>query len=88
MTLRAVVAVVVSLALSSLAGCASYKAGDYRHADSDEQFARESAACEMAGEQSRTTGGYGGLTGIASRSESYGRVFDACMRSKGYTRKP
>jgi hypothetical protein len=71
-----------------LAGCASYKAGDYRHTDPDEQFARESAGCEMAGEQSRTSGGYGGLTGVASRSESYNRVFDACMRSKGYTRKP
>ena len=64
-----------------LAGCASTGA-DYKGApDSDV------AACELESEKSRTGGGYGGAIGVASYYESYNRVFDACMRSKGYAKR-
>lgn len=63
-----------------LCACTS-TGGDYRGAKSE-----DIAACELEGEKARTMGGYEGLVGLAGYYESYNRVFDACMRSKGYQR--
>lgn len=71
-----------------VAGCASHAPPVFdRGPTPPDIFARESAACEMSGESSRTTGGLPGIFGAMSYEDSFNRVYDACMRSKGYTRK-
>lgn len=70
-----------------LIGCSTLKVQDYNRGQTPEsQFQREAADCEMKGEQSRTNGGYGGIAGSSEYLESFNRVFDACMRSKGYSK--
>lgn len=44
------------------------------------------AECEMKANEARTTAGLGGLAGVSSYISSYNNQFDACMRSKGYTK--
>lgn len=51
------------------------------------QFQRDSALCEMEGEKNRSTGGYGGLIAVSLYYETFNKVYDACMRSKGYARR-
>lgn len=78
---------VAMLILWSLTGCASAPIA-YEKADvSADQQTADSAACEMEGEKNRTFGGMGGLAGIVTYNESFNRVYDACMRSKGYAAK-
>lgn len=68
-----------------LAGCAGGSQSDFQQgAAALDQFNRDSAECELRGEENRTAGGYYGLIGVASYSESYAKVYDACMRAKGY----
>lgn len=72
---------------AATSGCATftdYKADQYGQGVND----REAAACEMQAEQSRTNHGYDGLIGSGYMHESFNRVYDACMRAKGYQRKP
>lgn len=72
-----------------LAGCATAGPANYEPGKvAPEQFARDSAACEMAAAQSQTMGGYTGAMAVASYYDSYNRVYDPCMRAKGYARKP
>lgn len=67
-----------------LSGCMA-TADDYSHPDTDEAtFQREAAACELAADQTQTTGGMTGLGGALTLNDSYNRAYDACMRSKGY----
>ncbi len=79
------------ISIASLSGCTSFSNLDSSAFDKgaipDKQFTTESAQCEMEGEKSRTMGGMGGLAGTSSYYETFNRVYDACMRSKGYTRK-
>jgi hypothetical protein len=51
-------------------------------------FDQDSADCELRGEEKRTFGGLGGLAGVAMYSESFNRVYTACMRAKGYQPTP
>jgi hypothetical protein len=51
-------------------------------------LAKDGAACELEAERIRTNHGYGGLAGVAGMYESRNRAFDACMRMKGYQRRP
>ena len=77
--------------LIATTGCASlsnldseaFQQGDIQK----KQFITDSAQCEMEGEKNRTMGGLGGLAGVMSSYETFNRVYDACMRSKGYSRK-
>lgn len=74
------------LCVMVLSGCMSapvFERGDV----AERQFNMDSADCEMRGEQSRNTGGMGGLAGMTQYSDSYNRVYGACMRAKGYARK-
>jgi uncharacterized protein YceK len=75
----------------AISGCSSFSnrtSADYDPVSAtQQQFAMDSAWCELEGEKSRSTDGMGGLAGIASHYESFNRVYDACMRSKGYPRK-
>lgn len=78
---------ILALAVS-LVACASQPAGDYLIGDAlPETFEQQAADCEMRAEQSRTMYGMGGFAGIAAYYGSYNRVFDACMRAKGFHRK-
>jgi len=80
---------IVLIMCGLLAGCAmGPDLADYRRGKATlEQFEMDGAACEMAGEQRRSMDGMGGLAGIAQYHGSFDRVFDACMRSKGYRRR-
>lgn len=71
-----------------LTSCSTLKVTDYdQGAAPQDQFEREAAACEMEASRSQSMDGMGGLAGITSYYESYDRVFDPCMRSKGYKKK-
>ena len=77
------------LVLTSCTSFSELKSDMYMQAQSsNEKFSRESADCEMKGANKQTMGGMGGLAGIASHYESYNKVYDACMRSKGFQRAP
>lgn len=52
-----------------------------------ERFARDSAECEMVAAQSQNTGGLPGAWGVLTFREKRNRVYDPCMRAKGYPRK-
>ena len=68
-------------------GCASQQLA-FRSGDTPKkQFRMDVADCEMKGEQNRSTDGMGGLAGILAYDESFERVYDACMRSKGYEKR-
>jgi hypothetical protein len=79
------------ITITMLSGCASFSNLDSSAFEKgntlEKQFITDSAQCEMEGEKSRTMGGMGGLAGIASYHETFNRVYDACMRAKGYARK-
>lgn len=45
------------------------------------------AECEQVGAQNQSTNGLQGLAGTLEYTASYDRAFDACMRSKGFTKK-
>lgn len=67
-----------------LTGCAS-TAKEY--AGSGQQFDQDAAFCEFEGEKSRSGGGYDAMIGGIYYTESFNRVFDACMRMKGYAHR-
>ena len=54
---------------------------------SPEQFSRDSAACEMSAGGRQSMDGMGGMAGIAQYYASYNKVYDPCMRAKGYQHK-
>lgn len=85
---RCSIAILLAVLLSACASFSNFRAEDYDRRDTPEsQFVKDSAACELEGEKSRSTGSMGGMAGVASYYETFNRVFDACMRSKGYRRK-
>lgn len=81
----------VAVVLVAAGGCASMSsrtADEYDRGDVPErQFQMQAAACEAYAESGRNTGGQGGLTGAAFYYETFNKVYDACMRSKGFARK-
>jgi hypothetical protein len=85
-TLLALGAVVA--AAMGLAACGSmraYSADDYdRDAATSEQYYRDSRACEKQAEAHGNEHGFGPYD---PTNGAYNRMFDACMRSSGYTRK-
>lgn len=65
----------------------TYDAADYAHPGTETAaFQKDAAACEADAYAAQNTSGMGGLGGVVSMSESYNNVYDACMRSKGYSR--
>ncbi len=72
----------------SVAGCSSmraHSADDYdRGAATSEQYYRDSRACDK---QAEAHGNEHGLGPYDPTNGAYNRMFDACMRSSGYTRK-
>jgi hypothetical protein len=81
-------AIAVLLAIF-LAGCAHKPVeGDYVRGDTPPaQFSKDAAGCELVAETGQSSQGAGGLTGAVALSSSYAKIYDACMRSKGYPRK-
>ena len=73
--------ILYTLAFLALSSCAHTAADYYREGVTEEDLAKDSAACEMAAE-SHANG-----AGAFVRSGIYNKMFDPCMRSKGYKRK-
>lgn len=66
-----------------LTGCTTIAAKDFDHgSSSDQQFAKDAAGCEMVGDEHRSVD-----IALWGAPVSYNRLFDECMRSKGYARK-
>lgn len=77
--------IVFTLLLSS---CSTLKSKDYEQGSiPQDQFDKDSASCEMEAAKNQSSDGMSGMAGIASLSETYDKVFDPCMRSKGYKKK-
>jgi hypothetical protein len=78
----------VLAAAMGLAACSSmraYSADEYdRGAATSEQYYRDSRACEKQAEAHGNEHGFGPYD---PTNGAYNRMFDACMRSSGYTRK-
>jgi hypothetical protein len=84
-TLKQASLVLVALSMSA---CGTLSHKDYDRGPAEEsQFMKDSAQCEMEAERSRSSRGYGGLTGAAYMKETYDKIYDPCMRSKGYQKK-
>jgi hypothetical protein len=77
--------ILFSLVLSGCASVSDLGPANYSGADPN-AMKRDSATCELEGEKVRTNYGTGGLAGAAYMHESRNRAYDACMRSKGYSR--
>jgi hypothetical protein len=76
----------VTAILTLLEGCASLRAPT--GAEYPGAARADVAACELEGERLRSTQGQQApAVAYAMLQDSYARVFDACMRSKGYARK-
>jgi hypothetical protein len=79
--------IVFAVAATTL-GCASmkaYTADDYdRGGATSEKYYKDSRACDKQAEAHGKEHGYGPYDPTAG---AYNRMFDACMRSSGYTRK-
>jgi hypothetical protein len=81
-TLLALGAVVAVAACSSMR---AYSADDYdRGAATSERYYRDSRACDKQAEAHGNEHGFGPYD---PTNGAYNRMFDACMRSSGYTRK-
>ncbi len=66
-----------------LASCSTVTADNFNQGDASEQrFRQDTAACEMVGDEHRSVD-----IALWGNPVSYNRLFDECMRSKGYTRK-
>ena len=72
-----------------VAGCSSMTArtgADYdRGSTAEAQFLKDSATCEKEAEAHQKEFGYGPYDPTRG---PYNRLYDACMRSHGYQRKP
>lgn len=75
------------LLAAALAACATLGHDDYDRARTLDQFARDSAECEMLAAESRNAGGLTGALGFFAFLDKRDRVYDPCMRAKGYARK-
>lgn len=54
---------------------------------SESEYTQDKADCELEGEKARTTGGYGGVAAAVSSEESFARVYNACMKARGYEKR-
>jgi hypothetical protein len=79
----------VMAALLGAVGCATLKggaAGDYERGNaSASQFAKDGETCAKQAEADQKQFGVGGEHDPTH--STYNRMFDACMRASGYTRK-
>jgi hypothetical protein len=81
-TLLAVAAALVAVACSSMK---AFSQDDYeRGGATSEQYYKDSRACEKQAEAHGKEHGFGPYD---PTNAAYNRMFDACMRSSGYTRK-
>jgi hypothetical protein len=88
LTIYMIIVIIFTVLSSSCASFSNLDSSAFARGDvPDRQLVMESAQCEMEGEKSRSMQGMGGLAGIASHYETFNRVYDACMRAKGYMRK-
>jgi len=79
---------ILAIAATSATGCSTLNRDDYSPGTADkDEFTRDAAKCEMIASQSSHSGGMGGVAGSLSQRDTYDRVFDPCMRSKGYIKK-
>lgn len=66
-----------------------YKFNEYKNLDEDieqRELERVFAECELLGEQAKIENKAGGLIGATKKINSFNKVVDACMRSKGFKR--
>ena len=83
--LRTLFAVAAAFGAAACASMQAYTQDDYdRGAATSEQFYKASRACEKEAEAHGKEHGYGPYDPTHG---AYNRMFDACMRSNGYTRK-
>jgi hypothetical protein len=79
------VAAAVAVSVAACSSMRAYSADDYeRGAATSEQYYRDSRACEKQADAHGNEHGYGPYD---PTNGAYNRMFDACMRSSGYTRK-
>lgn len=82
--------ILATVVLLTLSACATtLKKEQYSRGDANEsEFNKQAAQCEMESHRSKNSGGYGpGSTmEMVSKRNSYNEVFDACMRSKGFSK--
>ena len=86
---RALVACAATVAAVALAACAATTArtaGDYDRGNvSQAQFVKDSEGCAKEAEAHQKEFGYGQYDPTRG---PYNRLYDACMQSHGYARKP
>ena len=81
-----VVASVATLVMSACASMGPRTASDYdKGTATDAQFRKDVIACEK---QAEASGKEFGLGPYDPTSGAYNRMFDMCMRTSGYARKP
>lgn len=69
----------LSIVFVSLSSCSTLSASDFQKNGSHAEDS-DAAACEM------TANAYSAGMGWAIKSSEYNKQYDACMRSKGYSR--
>jgi hypothetical protein len=83
--LRALVALAATVAAVGCASMKAYTADDYdRGGASSEKYYKDSRACDKQAEAHGKEHGFGPYD---PTNGAYNRMYDACMRSSGYTRK-
>jgi len=83
--LRTLVALVATLVAVGCASMKAYTADDYDRAGAtSEKYYKDSRACDKQAEAHGTEHGFGPYD---PTNGAYNRMYDACMRSSGYTRK-
>ena len=76
----------LALALCACASMGGRTAADYdRGSATEAQFRKDASACEKQAEASGKEFGYGPYDPTFG---AYNRMFDMCMRTSGYARKP
>jgi hypothetical protein len=84
-SLRAMLAVAVALAAVACSSMKAYSQDDYdRGAATSEKYYKDSRACDKQAEAHGKEHGFGPYD---PTNAAYNRMFYACMRSSGYTRK-
>ena len=79
-------AFVFAVAISACTGMGPRTASDYdKGTATDAQFRKDVIACEK---QAEASGKEFGLGPYDPTSGAYNRMFDMCMRTSGYARKP
>ena len=83
--LHTLIAIAAALATAACTSMKAYSGDDYeRGAATSEQFYKASRACDKEAEAHGKEHGFGPYDPTHG---AYNRMYDACMRSSGYTRK-